>query len=310
MSLAAKAPEEFAAVAVKLPLRVGARTIGSFRRSLVRVSCSLETALSGLVPPLPALPDTADGYLLGGMPVAGDLSLPEGMRVFERQRYERCYAALDGSFEEYLAQFSSKSRSGLRRKVRKFTERSGGTLDLRSYRSPAEIDLFWAAARQISERSYQERLLDAGLPASSEFRLGIRRLAEEDRVRGWILYLDGAPASYLLAPADGNTLIYAHVGYDPAFADLSPGSVLQFEAMRMLLEEKRFRLFDFTEGDGQHKRAFATASVACADLLIVRPTVANLMVARSVNGFDRLIASARAAAGATGMERLARSLLR
>ena len=36
-------------------------------------------------------------------------------------------------------------------------------------------------------------------------------------------------------------LIYAHLGYDPDFADHSPGTVLQLEAMRQLMAERAFR---------------------------------------------------------------------
>ena len=69
----------------------------------------------------------------------------------------------------------------------------------------------------------------------------------------------------------GDTVIYAHVGHDPAFNDLSPGAVLQLEAMRDLFDEGGFARFDFTEGEGQHKRQFATGGVACVDLLLLRP---------------------------------------
>jgi CelD/BcsL family acetyltransferase involved in cellulose biosynthesis len=81
----------------------------------------------------------------------------------------------------------------------------------------------------------------------------MRALARRDQMRGWLLFVDARPISYLYAPAEGDTLIYAYLGYDPEFADLSPGTVLQLEAMRQLMDEDGFRLFDFTEGEGQHK---------------------------------------------------------
>src|SRR3546814_18752641 len=81
----------------------------------------------------------------------------------------------------------------------------------------------------------------------------MRDRAGRDAMRGWLLFVDDVPISYLYAPAEGDTLIYAHLGYDPAFSEFSPGTVLQLEAMRDLMGEGRFRLFDFTEGDGQHR---------------------------------------------------------
>jgi CelD/BcsL family acetyltransferase involved in cellulose biosynthesis len=86
--------------------------------------------------------------------------------------------------------------------------------------------------------------------------------------------------------------------------------VLQVEAMRQLMEEGRFRLFDFTEGDGQHKRQFGTGSVDCVDLLLVRPTVANLLAGHALNGFDSAVALAKRATARLGIEKFARRLRR
>jgi CelD/BcsL family acetyltransferase involved in cellulose biosynthesis len=138
----------------------------------------------------------------------------------------------------------------------------------------------------------------------------MRSRAGRDAMRGWLLFVDGAPVSYLYAPAEGDTLIYAYLGYDPAYAEFSPGTVLQLEAMRDLMEEGRFRLFDFTEGEGQHKRQFGTGALECVDLLLLRPSVANSLIGHALGGFDGAVALAKAVATRTGLERLARSLLR
>jgi CelD/BcsL family acetyltransferase involved in cellulose biosynthesis len=298
---------------IALPLRIGARTVWHFRRRLVRVGVALEAGLSGSVPALPALAPRSDGYLVAALPASGlhDLRVAHPhLRAFVRQHYPRSYASLAGSFDDYLAGFSAKSRSTLKRKLRKFTEASGGALDLRSYSAPDEVDDFYHHARAVSASTYQERLLDAGLPSGDDALVGMRERARRGAMRGWILFLAGEPVSYLYAPAEGATLIYAYLGYDPAHAGLSPGTVLQLEAMRALMEEGRFALFDFTEGDGQHKRQFGTGALDCVDLLLVRPTLANLAVGHALGVFDACVALAKQAARATGAERLARTLLR
>jgi CelD/BcsL family acetyltransferase involved in cellulose biosynthesis len=210
------------------------------------------------------------------------------MRAFVRQSYPRHFASLDQDFETYLAGFSARSRSSLKRKRRRLEERSGGALDVRVYGSPQEMGEFYRHARAVSALTYQERLLDAGLPEGTLEEM--KALAANDCVRGWLLFVEGRAVSYLHAPARGGCLLYAHLGYDPAFADLSPGTVLQLEVMRMLMDERRFRWFDFTEGDGQHKRRFATGAVDSADLLLLRPSLANVAAARALNGFDGAVA--------------------
>jgi CelD/BcsL family acetyltransferase involved in cellulose biosynthesis len=105
-------------------------------------------------------------------------------------------------------------------------------------------------------------------------------------------------------------LVYAHLGYDPEFADLSPGTVLLAEALRALMAERRFRLFDFTEGEGAHKLRFASGTVDCVDLLLLRPTLLNRGAIRLIGGFDGAVAGAKAAASRLRLESLARRLLR
>lgn len=281
---------------VALPLRIGARTLFTLRRRLVRRRLSLEEALEGGVPALTALGEDAHGYLVNALPAASIDTLAARhprLRPVVRQRYRRSYARLDQDFETYLSGFSAKSRSTCRRKLRKFAEAAGGAIDARCYRSEAEIDQFYDAARRVSARSYQERLLDYGLPEGAEALAEMRALARKGQARGWLLYLDDAPVSYLWAPGEGETLLYAYLGYDPDAAELSPGIVLQLEAMRQLMDERAFRLFDFTEGDGQHKRLFATGAVDCVDLLLVRQSAANLIALGALQAFDGAVSGAK-----------------
>lgn len=277
----------------------------------MRRSCTLAESLACGSPALPPLGPAADGYYLTGWPeqALGRLDT-RGLIGFVRQRYRRSFASLDGDFDAYLGSFSAKARSTLRRKLKRFGERSGGAPDLRWYRRPEEMAEFHRHACAVSAVTYQERLLGAGMPGGPEALARLQALAADDQVRGWILFLDGAPIAYLYAPAEGDVLIYAHLGYDPAFADLSPGTVLQAEAMRTLFAEGRFRWFDFTEGEGQHKRLFGTGAVECVDLLLVRPTLANRLAGHALGGFDAAVALAKRAVTAARLEGVARAVRR
>ena len=302
-----------AATETALPLRIGARTVWTVRRRLVRRRLSLAEALAERPPALAPLGADDEGYLVTALPAAlapGLCEDADGLRPFVRQHYRRSYARLDLGFDAYLATFSAKSRSTLKRKTRKLAERSGGTLDLRAYRSAEEMALFQADARPLSAKTYQARLLDGGLPDGAEALESMQALARRDLARAWLLFVDARPVSYLYAPAEGDTLIYAYLGYDPDFAEYSPGTVLQLEAMRQLMDEKRFRLFDFTEGEGQHKSQFATGAVDCVDLLLVRPTLANLAIGHALNAFDGAVGVAKRLVTSVGGKGAARRLRR
>lgn len=295
--------------AVSLPLKfqVGARTLATIPRRLVRVSLSLHDVLATRTQMLPSLEARAHGYLVTSLPetLLSDV-IGEGLTTTVRQRYTRYFADLTTGFDAWFAAMSGNARSGLKRKAKRLAQVSGGTLDVRRYRTADEIAAFHPIARAVSANTYQERLLDAGLPADPAHLL---TLAAGDRVRAWLLFVDDRPIAYLCGTADRDVLRYDHVGHDPAFGDLSPGAVLQLEAMRDLFAD-RFAWFDFTEGQGQHKRQFATGGVACVDLLLLRRTLPNRAVVAALAGFDRLVAVAKRGATHPALQSLAKRVRR
>lgn len=301
--------------AIRLPLRfqIGARTLGSIQRSLVRVPLSLAEALDGRLPMLPPLDAAADGYQITSLPedrqeamtfVGGD------MIAFVRQTYMRYYADLSIGYDRYLETLSGSTRNSLKRKTKKVASASGDTLDVRAFRKPDEMAAFHAVARGISTKTYQEKLLGSGLPDDAPFVQRMYEMAATDNVRAWLLYIGGEPAAYLYCPIHDSTVIYQFVGHDPAFGDLSPGSVLHLAAMRDLQGEGTLKRFDFTEGEGQHKRQLATGGVACVDLLLLRRSFANQATTAALGTFDRGAALAKAAVGKYGLGDLARKIRR
>ncbi len=287
-----------------LKLQVGARTLVTFPRRLVRVAWSLEQVLAAHGPALPALAEGDDGYLVTSLPEG--IALDAGGLRFVRQRYVRYYVDLAGGREAWAAGLSGQARSGLKRKAKKLAAANGGVLDVRRYRSGAEMAAFHPLARRVSATTYQERLLCAGLP---EDAAGLGAAAAQDRARAWLLFLGDAPIAYLWCGADGDTLRYDYVGHDPAYHALSPGSVLMGEALGDLFAD-RFRWFDFTEGEGQHKRGLASDGVACHDVLLLRPTIANRAAVAAVGGFDAAMVIAKRWSGTPALRGIAQRVRR
>lgn len=296
-----------------LKFQVGARTLASIRRDLVRVPLDLDAAIAGRSPVLPVLDRAADGYLVTSLPeVQRDavVTAASGMIAFVRQRYTRRYADLTVGLDAYLAQLSANTRSAIKRKGKKVAQASGGQLDVRRYATPAQLADFHAVARRLALGTYQERLMGAGLPDTPDFRQLMFAMAADGAVRAWLLYVGGEPAAYLYCPIRGGTAIYEFVGHDPTFNDLSVGAVLQVEALRDLAADSAVARFDFTEGDGQHKRQFATGGVECCDLLLLRPTLANRAAIAALAGFDGAMALAKNAVQRLGLQDLAKKVRR
>lgn len=289
---------------------VGSRRLLSVPRALSTWAFSLEDVLAGVLPALP--PSGRDGVRVLSAPT---VQLPAitarypGFIAGGRQDYRRHYIDMTQSFDDYMAQFSGKTRSTLRRKARKLGDEAGG-YTVTEHRTPAQVEAFLAAALPLSARTYQARLLDAGLPESPEARRAMLEAAEADRMRAFLLHAGGQPVAYLALPVMGQTLVYAHLGYDPEWARLSVGTVLQMDTLERLFGENRYRWFDFTEGDGAHKDMFGTHAAACSSLVLLEPTLANRSLLGARAAFDAGVLSAKALAQRSGALGRIRAVLR
>ena len=217
--------------------------------------------------PFERFPRDIDVAVANSYPVPARLPtvavLPGSIRYAPSQ-YPHHYIDLSGTYAEYLDKFSSKSRWTLRKKLGKFAEFSGGATDWRVFRYE-EMDEFHRLASGVSGKTYQSRLLSSGLPDAEGLA---RELSRYSDARGYVLLHAGRPVAYLFCPARDGNLLYEHVGYDPEYQRWSPGSVLQALALESLFGEGGFRTFDFTEGDGDHKRFFANRSVPVPTCII------------------------------------------
>ena len=232
----------------------------------------------------------SQGFMIRALPVAGELprlSAIDGYLRYVPLQYGHCYIDLRTPFAVYQNKFSSKTRATIKRKLRKYAEHCGGQIDWKTFASPQEMRDFHRHARDVSRKTYQERLLDAGIPDTEEFMCEMQDLAAAGQVRGYVLFDRERPVSYLYCPARDSTLVYAYLGYDPAYMQYSVGTVLQWLAVQQMFEEANFKFFDFTEGQSDHKRLFATHELRCANVMFLRRTLPNVILLRSHWGMDR-----------------------
>jgi CelD/BcsL family acetyltransferase involved in cellulose biosynthesis len=223
--------------------------------------------------------------------------------------YTRYHTDLAGDFDGYLAKFSAKSRGTLRRKVRRFIELGSGC-EMRAYKRPDEMEQFHGRAREVSAQTYQEKLLDAGIPAEPEFLEELISLAGSDAVRAYVLFLHDIAIAYLCCLSNNGVLLYTYLGYDPKHAELSPGTVLQYLAFQSLYAEQRFRALDFTEGQGEHKKFFATHQTLCADICYFPDSLSARFWIGLHRAFDRTSVAAAAMLAKVGLKAWLKRFLR
>lgn len=295
---------------IGIDFTIGSRRLLHVPRQLASWAFTLKELLEHDLPPAP--PSGPDGVRVLSAPTARLSEVTAhypGFTAGGRQDYRRHFITMDGSFADYMAQFSGKTRSTLRRKAKKLAEEANG-YTVTAHRTPAEVETFLAAAVPLSARTYQARLLGAGLPDDAVAHGAMLKAAEEGRVRAFLLHAGGEAIAYLSLPVEGRTLVYAHLGYDPDWARLSPGTILQIEALEQLFAEGGFGWFDFTEGDGAHKELFGNGFIACSSLVLLQPTLANRALLGARSGFDASVAQAKALAARSGALGRVRALLR
>jgi CelD/BcsL family acetyltransferase involved in cellulose biosynthesis len=290
-----------------LRFQVGDRTL--FTATLpVQTHAVAAGSLPAAAPTLPSsdqLPAAAAGLLFRALPMSEGgttLSRQGPWLRYVVQRYGRCSIDLRMGFEAYRGKFSSKTRSTLMRKQRKWIEHTGQPLRWQRYRSVAELRQFHPLARSVSTRSYQERLLDAGLPEDAAFLAEMDTLAAADSVRAYILFEADKPVSYLYCPVERGVVIYAYLGYDPDYLGHSVGTVLQWLALEDLFAEGRFTHFDFTEGETEHKKLFATHIEPAGNVLFLRHSLRHQVLLTAHQAFDALVAKASGLAERWGVK--------
>ncbi len=292
----------------------GSRQLFAIPRRLTTISCTLDHLLGHNKIDFEFSRDAdADGYRVLSAPLERfeEITASHADHVVGGfQSYRRNYIDMAGSFDSYLGRFSSKTRSTLNRKRRKLAEHSGGQLDVREYRTPNEMEQFIDIALPLSRRTYQARLLEAGLPEGEAARTEMLALAAHDHVRGFILFLDNKAVSYLYLPIENRIIYYAFLGYDPEFANLSTGTVLQLDALERLYAERRFRYFDFTEGEGAHKQLFGTDHIDACSFLLLKGSFGNRVLLQSLDAFNSCISAGKRIALESGFEGKLRKVLR
>jgi hypothetical protein len=216
------------------------------------------------------------------------------------------YINLRQTFTAYLEGFSGKTRSTLRRKVRRVSQ----TLEFRFFRTIDEALDFHRAARQIAPKTYQEKLFNGAIPDTPEFIREIRNRAARNEFRGFALFRGEQPVSYLYLPIENGVVTYGYLGYDPQFSKLSVGTTLLYLSLENIFNENIYRYFDFTHGDGETKRSFGRTTCFRADIYFFRWTLRNAVIVLTHLATTQLSAGLGRILSVLGLREPIRKLLR
>ena len=176
---------------------------------------------------------------------------------------------LPETFDQYWNSRSSKLRKSLRYQERKLLNELHSKLSITS--QPEEVNSFLRDGESISRLTYQWNI-GQRLCNDQATRERYHRLAEQGRLRCYIIYVAGAPVAFARGVITDTTYIFETPGFDPAYGKYSIGLVLLTWVIRDLVENTDCRLFDFGEGGDNHdyKSRFGSASAQCAAIELAR----------------------------------------
>jgi hypothetical protein len=174
------------------------------------------------------------------------------------------------SFEEYMKNnFSKHHRRTLRRQVTRFQEEAPAPVRLVRYTRPEEVGQFLEAAIQLSRKTYQWNLHGRGLRATERIGRRYHFAADHGWFRSYILFCGPTPCSFIAGYQWRGRFYTDEIGFDPAFAKHSPGTVLRTMAIEDLFAYDKPELIDFGSYD-KYKDDFSTERYTHCDLILFR----------------------------------------
>lgn len=207
--------------------------------------------------------------------------------------YKHYFVDTSEDFDSYLTRFKGKTLNSLKRKIKKVERSNFQEESVRIFKTPEAVNEFISLAKEISETSYQEKLLGRVLPMDADFIKKMKTLAEEDRFRGYILYAEDTPIAYNLCPIYGQgILLYDYTGYNPEYNKYSAGTVLQYKIIEQCFFEKQIAVYDLCTGEGKHKEFFATGYKTCCDVFYFPATpfyIISVFLRKAINSTGRSI---------------------
>ena len=179
---------------------------------------------------------------------------------------------LPGSFDEFLATRSHKTRKGIRRDARQLEAAYGDALSVEIFRDPADADRLVVDADRVAQSTYQ-RKLGAGFADTAEQRELVRIGLEHGWMRGYMLYLDDSPPAYWLCSPFRRTTLLRTGGFDEAYAEHRVGIYLLMRVIEDACADPELDVLDFGPGDAAYKEQYANETREERNAVIFAPTL-------------------------------------
>lgn len=218
-------------------------------------------------------------------------------------------AELTDSLDGFLARRSRRRRETVRRYSRRLERTYGDEARLEVYRTRDQIDRLFADSAVVHRETYQH-VLGVGFSDARAQRVLTELAMDRGWFRGYVLYLRDAPAAFWHGIAYAGVFGVGATGFDPAYADVRPGTYLLMRAVEDLTADSSAHTLDFGFGDAEYKRHFGDERWLEEDVVLVEPRLRPLALNVARTTFLGATKVARGAAERSGGLRKLKQLRR
>lgn len=173
------------------------------------------------------------------------------------------------------ALFMSKGRSQrskLRRKFKNVLNRLAGEVQIRCFRSPADLGLAISDMEEIASKTDKRQVFGVGFFDTPQIRQQMALAAEKGWLRIYILYIEEKPAAFWMGTLYDGCLQGDHVGYDAVWSKFSPGIFLFLNILNELRGED-IKIVDVGCGYGQLQQCLGDLRRVESQIKIYAPTM-------------------------------------
>jgi hypothetical protein len=176
---------------------------------------------------------------------------------------------MPSSHEEWLKSLPRKRRQTFSWQTRKFEERVEGPVRLWSVRVEDDVRPFLDTLDTLFQTTWQAKTFGYWKRNNSGEIEYFANMARNGVLRSYFLMEGNRPVAFLVGFQFDGTYHYEEIGYDPNYAHLGPGGVLNSLVMKELYATETPSLIDFGFGENTYKKVLSNIEVDADRLSIV-----------------------------------------
>jgi CelD/BcsL family acetyltransferase involved in cellulose biosynthesis len=153
--------------------------------------------------------------------------------------------------------------------MKKLREGALGQMRLARFETPEEVSAFLEQAVKVSRKTYQWTLHQRGLSATDLLRRRLLFAAERGWMRSYLLHCGGNACAFLVGFQYRGRFLLDEIGFDPALAKYSVGTVLQLLTVEDLFNHNCPSIFDLQDY-ATYKEVLSTESYLQTKMFLFR----------------------------------------